>query len=98
MNILDKKKTSDHCNHNPIYKNIFIYKNILDKQKRPITVITIQFMKILRDFCYETLPTMFENVKLILSGSFTSLGVFIVYEVKYSYQFCYLIKRCLDDI
>ena len=27
-------------------------------------------IKILRDFCYETLPTIFTNIKLILSGDF----------------------------
>ena len=28
----------------------------------------------------------------------TNLRVFIVSEVNYSYQFCYLIKKCTDDI
>ena len=28
----------------------------------------------------------------------TNFRVFIVYEVNYSYQFCYSIKRCPDDI
>ena len=52
-------------------------------------------MKILCEFCYESLPIIVTIIKLIFSGN---SRVFIVCEPNYSYQFCYLIKKCPDDI
>ena len=52
-------------------------------------------IKTLCEFCYKSLPTIVTNIKLIFSGN---SRVFIVCEANYSYQFCYLIKKCADDI
>ena len=49
---------------------------------------------LLRNFA-DNLPKYKGN---FLWGFPTNLRVFIVCEANYSYQFCYLIKKCLDDI
>ena len=55
-------------------------------------------VKILRDVCYESADNRHKYKANFLWWFLTTLRVFIVCEANYSYQFCYLMKNCSDDI